>query len=362
MDAIDSALVEFERDTFRLHTFHSFPIPSAIRQRLVKFIEAGNEATINEYAALDIIMGRLFADAVKALLDQTQIESERILAIGSHGQNVFHSPDSDTPTSLQIGDPNMIAELTGITTVADFRRRDVAAGGQGAPLAPAFHQIAFGSTDEHRCVVNIGGIANITVLPADKQHAVIGFDTGPGNTLMDYWANKQSGTACDMDGALASQGQPDANLVKKMMGDAYFSASIPKSTGREYFNAHWLNKYLADDEYKAEDVQASLCALTANTILQAVRQNAPEAKTLIVCGGGSHNPQLMRYLKDNRHNIQVVTTMSYGIDPDHVEAIAFAWLARQTLAKQAGNLPTVTGASHAAILGGVYQGQLSSER
>jgi len=360
MDAIDSALVEFNNDLCTLHHFQSFPIPLETKQRLLQFINAGPQATISDYASLDITMGRLFADAVQALLVQTGFSASAIQAIGSHGQNVYHQPRGSTPTSLQIGDPNIIAETTGITTVADFRRRDMAAGGQGAPLAPAFHQAAFQSPEEHRCVVNIGGIANITVLPDDPEKPVIGFDTGPGNTLMDVWAEVQTGTAYDIDGALAERGQPDSTLLSKMMSDAYFAAPIPKSTGREYFNADWLTNYLADKNYKAEDVQATLCALTTNTIIEAVMATAPNTKTLIVCGGGSHNPELMRNLKNNKHKISVVTTVDYGIEPDHVEAMAFAWLARQTLLQRAGNLPSVTGAKKAIVLGGIYQSQLAS--
>jgi len=289
------------------------------------------------------------------LLAKADIPASSINAIGSHGQTIYHAPDIRFPFSLQIGDPNIITELTGITTVADFRRRDIAAKGQGAPLVPAFHQAVFHHPNEHRCIVNIGGIANITVLPKQQSAEVIGFDTGPGNTLMDLWIKLHQNQSYDKSGAWAKTGNIDHGLVALLKQDAYFNAAPPKSTGKEYFSLPWIYQYFDAFSYKAEDIQASLCFLTAITICDAIKKHAPATEHILICGGGIHNEYLLELIQQNIE-CPVESTEPYGLHPDHVEAVAFAWLARQTMNNLPGNLKEVTGAIDSVILGGIYQG------
>jgi len=357
IDSIDAALVTFDKDLTELSGYHSEPIPVDTKIRLHDLCMMGESAPLHEVSQLDVLTGRLFSKAVNNLLSLHQLSPEQITAIGSHGQTIFHNPDSKTPSSTQIADPNIIAENTGITTVADFRRRDIAAGGQGAPLVPAFHQAAFQQPDENRVVVNIGGIANITLLPADKDAAISGFDTGPGNTLLDQWINRQQGKNMDKDAEFARLGTIDKGLLERLLNDPYFSRPAPKSTGREYFNMMWLEQFINDVHTKPEDIQATLCALTATSIIQSIESHAPASQQLIVCGGGAHNPVIMQALKDNPRNIKVSSSLEYGIDPDHVEAIAFAWMARQTLHHQHSSIASVTGARSNTILGGIYPGR-----
>jgi anhydro-N-acetylmuramic acid kinase len=357
IDAIDAALVEISDQHTRLATFVSYPVPKDISTQLHRFIQSGTEARLDEYSRLDVIMGHLFAEAVSELLKTAGLKAEQIMAIGSHGQTLYHQPDGDTPTSLQIGDPNIIAEQSTITTVADFRRRDIAAGGQGAPLVPAYHQAMFHSSMENRCVVNIGGIANITILPADANAPVLGFDTGPGNTLLDQWIMRHLDRNMDTDAAFAQQGIANNDLLHHLLSDPYFSRPIPKSTGREYFNLKWLDKSIKNFNLRAEDIQATLCELTACSILNAMQTHAADTKKLLVCGGGARNPELMRLLGNNAEQISVDSCSAYGIDPDHVEAMAFAWLAYQTIRGHTSNITSVTGATFNTILGGIYPGK-----
>ncbi|MGZ5030764.1 MAG: anhydro-N-acetylmuramic acid kinase, partial [Methylobacter sp.] len=286
---------------------------------------------------------------------KTAIPASSIKAIGSHGLTIYHAPEIKFPFSLQIGDPNVIAELTGITTIADFRRRDIAAKGQGAPLVPAFHQAVFQHPDEHRCIVNIGGIANITVLPKHQSAEVIGFDTGPGNTLMDLWIKLHRNLSYDQSGTWAKSGKIDHDLVELLKQDAYFHTAPPKSTGKEYFSLPWIYQYFDAFSYKAEDIQASLCFLTAITICDAIKEHAPATERIMICGGGIHNKYLLELIQQNI-DCPVESTEQYGLHPDHVEAVAFAWLARQTLNNLPGNLKEVTGAVNSVILGGIYPG------
>ncbi len=259
---------------------------------------------------------------------------------------------------MQIGDPNIIAEETGITTVADFRRRDIAAGGQGAPLVPAFHQAIFSQifdlTKENITIVNIGGIANITYLSASKT---IVFDTGPGNTLMDFWIQKNLNKAYDKNGSWAKTGKVNPKLVETLKQDPYFKLSPPKSIGKEYFSPSWLNEKISHTpDCNANDIQASLCQLTAETITEAIQQHAPLTDHTLICGGGMHNDYLIALIRNNL-NHPVSSTAEFGINPDHVEAMAFAWLARQTINNLSGNLTEVTGAKVPVILGGIYPGK-----
>ncbi|MGZ5008781.1 MAG: anhydro-N-acetylmuramic acid kinase [Methylobacter sp.] len=355
LDGIDAALVEFKDNKVQLVGFEYQPFTADIQSTIQQLSKPDTLVSLKEYGATDTRLGHLFAETVNALLAKTDIPAGSIKAIGSHGVTVYHAPEIKFPFSLQIGDPNIIAELTGITTVADFRRRDIAAKGQGAPLVPAFHQAVFHHPDENRCIVNIGGIANITVLPKQQSEKVIGFDTGPGNTLMDLWIKLQQNQSYDQNGAWARTGTINHDLVALLKQDAYFSAPPPKSTGKEYFSLPWVYQYFDAFSYKAEDIQASLCFLTAVTICDAIKDHAPDTERVLVCGGGIHNSYLLELIRQNIE-CPVESTEQYGLHPDHVEAMAFAWLARQTLNNLPGNLKEVTGATDSVVLGGIYPG------
>jgi len=355
LDGIDAALVDFKDNKIQLAGFEYLPFPTDLQSVIQRLSKPDALISLKEYGAMDTRLGHLFADTVNTLLAKTDIPASSVKAIGSHGLTVYHAPEIKFPFSLQIGDPNVIAEHTGITTVADFRRRDIAAKGQGAPLVPAFHQAVFQHPNEHRCIVNIGGIANITVLPKHQSGEVIGFDTGPGNTLMDLWIKLHRNLSYDLSGAWAKSGKVDHDLVDLLKQDAYFHAAPPKSTGKEYFSLPWLYQYFDAFSYKAEDIQASLCFLTAITICDAIKEHAPATERILICGGGIHNECLLEFIRQNI-DCPVESTEQYGLHPDHVEAVAFAWLARQTLNNLPGNLKEVTGAVNSVVLGGIYQG------
>jgi anhydro-N-acetylmuramic acid kinase len=272
-----------------------------------------------------------------------------VAAIGCHGQTLRHHPEGDTPYTLQIGDPNRLAELTAIKVVSDFRRRDMAAGGQGAPLVPAFHRARLVSEGEATAVVNIGGIANISLITAGGD--ITGWDTGPGNTLMDGWIAQHQGEPFDRNGEWASSGAVIAPLLSALLQDPYFAARPPKSTGPEYFHLDWLATHLSGDESPA-DVQCTLAELTVESLALALAQQPFDV--VRVCGGGARNTWLMQQLTDRLGGTAVTTTEAIGVDPEWVEAWAFAWLAEQTLAGQPGNVPAVTGATGAKVLGGIY--------
>ncbi len=355
MDAIDAVLVSFEEASApRLLAHHSLALDDTLRSDLSSLQQPGHDE-LTRTARLDIQMARLFAQATMELLQQAGCQASEIIAIGSHGQTIRHMPNGDFPTSFQIGDPNLIAELTGITTVADFRRRDMAAGGQGAPLVPAFHQQVFYCEGINRVIVNIGGIANITTLPATQDDTVIGFDTGPGNGLMDVWIHKYLGKNFDQNGEWATQGKIIPDLLASLLGDPYFTLPTPKSTGKEYFHLDWLEKHI-DKKMAAEDVQATLCELTAMSITNEIKQVIPSVDEVYVCGGGAHNQTLMQRLSDLLEPAKVASTDKLGLSPDWVEAVCFAWLAKQALHRQTSNLSTVTGARHDVVLGGLYWG------
>lgn len=354
IDGIDAGLVDFSHGKIELIAFHYQAFPEELRQRIHNLSQPDQPILLKDYGNLDSRIGQLFAGAAQQLLDNTKIPASSITAIGSHGQTVYHAPESSNGFSLQIGDPNRITQLTGITTVADFRRRDIAVGGQGAPLVPAFHQAVFADKSITRTVVNIGGIANITVL---DRNPVIGFDTGPGNGLMDWWCQQHCGTPYDRNGDWAAGGQVLPTLLDSLKDDIYFQLAPPKSTGKEYFSSAWLTKKLALFTGVAPvDVQATLCQFSADTITKAIQSHAPNTAQTLICGGGAHNTQLLARLRQNLQE-PVMPTSELGIDPDHVEAIAFAWLARQTLNNLPGNLCSVTGADAPVILGGIYPGK-----
>lgn len=386
MDAVDVAFVSFEKPTPVLVATLKYPFPIELKKQCLAITETGR-CSIDEYGALDVKVGEMFSDAILTLLQQVQVSPKDVRAIGSHGQNLRHSPGSHPPFTLQIGDPNVIAERTGIQTIADFRRRDLAAGGQGAPLAPALHAYLFKHPKEDRVIVNIGGISNITILPNGRnlnpileedsvrqdgvrqdgvRHdgirqtrgtaQIIGFDTGPGNCLMDAWIKKNLDKDFDMDGRYAVSGKVEKTLLLQCLSDPYFSAPLPKSTGREYFNLEWLTKQLQIahiGNVPAQNVQATLLVLTARSISNAILNYAPPNAQVFVCGGGAHNGVLMDMLEYELQR-QVRSTAILDISPDWVEAILFAWLAKQTLEGRPGNCPSVTGARGSLTLGGIF--------
>jgi len=317
--------------------------------------EVGAETPLHRLCELDRRLAEAFAAAAAALRQQAPAELP-VHAVGCHGQTVWHQgPDPTTGEpghSLQLGDPNRIASRTGLPVVADFRRRDIAEGGHGAPLAPTFHAHCWGQQDEAVAVVNLGGIANLTLLPADGG-PVIGFDSGPANTLLDAWARRHLGAPFDADGTWAASGRVDAALLARLRSDPYFARPAPKSTGREYFNAAWLLKHCQGTE-EPVDVQATLAELTASTVADALHAGGGTPRRVRVCGGGARNEHLMRRLQAHCPGADVASTAVLGMDPDYVEAAAFAWLAWARLHGHPGNLPSVTGARRPAVLGGVY--------
>ncbi len=351
MDGIDAVVAEFEGDRLRgLHAASHHDYPPRLRERLLQISLDQPQLSMRDFCALDIEIGSAFASAAIETLADHAIPTTSIAAIGSHGQTLFH--DGPQGLTLQLGDPTRIAAATGITTVADFRRIDLALGGQGAPLVPAFHQAMFSDERETRCVLNLGGIANITVLPcADADH-VLGFDTGPANGLMDEWMRHCHGEAFDAGGAFAAAGSADEALVNALLADPYFARPAPKSTGRDYFRLAWVRAlYPHLETLRPADVQASLAAVTARSVAGAIRSAAPEATRLIVCGGGTGNLELLRLLSTALPGVPVESSIRHGLAPEWIEACAFAWLAMRRLRGEPGNLPAVTGARRSASLG-----------
>jgi len=354
LDGIDAGLYDFTEQQAKVIDFYYQAYPDELKAK-IQHISSSSSLSLLDYGELDTQLGEFYAQACLNLLKQSNITADAIKAIGSHGQTLYHSPNTALPFSLQIGDPNIICQRTNITTVADFRRKDIAAGGQGAPLVPAFHRALFYNPAENNVIVNIGGIANITILPKDASQAVVGFDTGPGNTLMNHWITQHKNKPYDDNGDWAATGKIQRDLLSQLKSDPYFSLVIPKSTGTEYFSEQWLKQKLSTKtQYKPEDIQRTLCQLTAETIADAILLNAPETDSVFTCGGGVHNKTLMNCLSD-RLKIPVLSTEVLGVPPDQVEAMAFAWLAKQSLEGLTGNLPEATGADSPVILGGIYQ-------
>jgi len=352
MDGIDAVLANFENESLQLHTTHAHAYPEKLRSLLHDAIGDPAACGLERLGMLDHWTGECFRDAALALIEKSDVDKRRVAAIGSHGQTLQHQPNSEHPFSMQIGDAATIAAGTGITTVADFRRADIAAGGQGAPLVPPFHEWLLRAHDTPSVVLNIGGIANITSLPAGDQ-PVIGFDTGPGNTLLDAWINVQRNLPYDDSGQWAASGKVIDTLLSDMSADEYFSAAPPKSTGFEYFNLNWLNAF-DNEDHDAVDIQATICELSAVTISAAIRQHAAAAREVYVCGGGVHNSDLLQRIRRKLPELGISTTQEVGLDPDWVEAAAFAWLAMRTIKNQSGNLPSVTGASRKVVLGAIH--------
>lgn len=352
MDAIDAALVDFDVAPLSIVATSATAFEPALKSRIASLMESADRVSLDEIGQIDVAVAQAFAQAAIRLMRDSGVGAGRVAAIGSHGQTLRHRPDLPVPFTWQIGDPNTLAEMTGITVVGDFRRRDVAAGGQGAPLLPVFHDQVFRSADDDRVIVNVGGMANVTIL--SRGAPVFGFDTGPGNRLLDAWIARHRDLNFDAGGAWAGTGRSDAGLLRQLMNEPYLALPPPKSTGRELFNMQWLQNELGTRARRPEDVQATLLEYTAATIAGAARRYAPNA-ALYVCGGGAHNALLLAALARLAAPNRVATTAALGLDPDFVEAVAFAWFARRTLAGLPSSAGSVTGAAGARILGGVYR-------
>ena len=346
-DAIDAALVRFDSDaTTQLICTHMLELPADLKARIIA-AQTRVDTSIRDVCEQDVALSLLYANAVKTLLEKANVCASKIEAIGNHGQALLHAPEADYPFTLQIGDNHRLAELSGITVVGDFRRRDIAAGGQGAPLVPAFHRTLIAQT-EAAAFLNVGGIANISVIAPDQ---VTGFDTGPGNTLSDAWIREHRQQAFDAKGAWASTGKVDKPLLRRMLADPYFSRPAPKSTGQNYFNLTWLED-LRVDELAPVDVQRTLVELTARSASDAIKASVCER--VYLCGGGRHNELLTERLRSLVAPLEVTDTQALGVDADFMEAVAFAWLAKQCLDRSSGNVPEVTGAQSERVLGVIY--------
>jgi anhydro-N-acetylmuramic acid kinase len=348
LDGVDAVLVDFSQNPPRTLATFWLPYSTSIRQQALQ-LQAAQHDEIHTAAVFANELARLYAEAVRQVLSSASAKAAQVAAIGCHGQTIRHQPAAGY--SVQLNNPALLAELTGITVVADFRSRDIAAGGQGAPLVPAFHAAVFGDPALHRVILNIGGIANLTDLNPGKP--VRGFDCGPGNLLMDAWIERHQGLRYDGGGHWASQGQVCPELLHSLLMDAFFTTSPPKSCGRDNFSMAWLERHLAGGE-QPEDVQATLLELTAISATQAISRWCDGPEELFVCGGGARNQALMTRLQHHLPNCRVASTDFLGQPSDWVEAVAFAWLAWRTLRCEPGNLPEVTGASGQRILGAIY--------
>lgn len=352
MDGIDAALVSFGDRHVAVHATHIGRYPQELKAALLAAIREPLDVPLDQSGDLDRRVGECFRDAAQTVIGSAGVDPADIVAIGSHGQTLRHQPNAAIPFSLQIGNAEIIASGNRITTVSNFRQADIAAGGQGAPLVPPFHRWLFGSTETNRVVVNVGGIANITVLRADGTD-VIGFDTGPGNGLMDAWISHQLGEPYDQNGQWSASAPVIQPLLEQFLDDPYFELRPPKSTGFEYFNYGWLQGFNVG-RFDAAEVQATLCELSAASIAGAIAKYAATTREVLVCGGGAHNDELIRRLSRNMPGAEVSSTATVGLDPDWVESVAFAWLAMRTMRGETGNLPSVTGASHKVVLGDIH--------
>ncbi len=349
LDGVDVALAAFEDTQCQLIDTHFLPYPNALKTDLL----ALHEPQHNELEASCILgcrLAHLYADAVKQLLKKSKVNASDITAIGCHGQTIRHRPELGF--TLQIGNNALLAELTNISVVGDFRSRDIAAGGQGAPLVPAFHQAVFGSKQVNRALINIGGIANITYL--GKNGSILGFDSGPGNMLLDSWTKLRLGKDYDADGTWAATGVVHESLLFDMLAEPYFALPPPKSTGRDLFNDLWLKQHLLYPHLRSQDVARTLVALSAHSIHSAITRHCANVNEVYLCGGGAHNSLLKNSLQALLGETKIATTKDLGIDVDWVEAVAFAWLAKQTIDNKPSNLPAVTGAKGLRVLGAIY--------
>ncbi len=355
-DGIDAALVRFHDASAdarcELVRGRTYAWDADVRARLVALGQGHDGVSLDELGSLDVRVAHAFCEAALALLAEAGVDRAQVRAIGSHGQTVRHRPEREFPFTWQMGDGNVVAERSGIATVADFRRRDVAAGGHGAPLMPAFHAAMLHSEEEDRAVLNLGGIANFTLLP--RTGDVRGFDSGPANELLAAWCERHLGPAYDADGAFAASGSVDEPLLARLLDDAWFALPPPKSTGREQFHLDWAENRIGAATLAAQDVQATLLELTAATVADALRATQPDTRRVLVCGGGVRKPVLMARIAARLPGVAGESTAAHGLEPDFVEAMGFAWLARETLAGRPGNLPSVTGAKGPRVLGVVY--------
>ncbi len=347
LDGVDAALVDL-RGRPRLLGASYLPYPKPLKEALLALNDPSPDE-LHRTSLAGIRLSDFYARCVGRLLRRHRVAARSVRAIGCHGQTVRHRPDFGY--TVQLGNPAWLAERTGIPVVADFRSRDIAAGGQGAPLVPAFHAVVFSSPAAHRVVVNLGGIANLTDLP--RRGPVTGFDTGPGNVLLDAWIGTKVGRSFDRGGALASRGRLCEPLLKAMLADAYFRQPPPKSTGRERFNLDWLRRF-GVSRYRIEDVQATLAELSARSVANAISKFCRGTTAVYVCGGGAHNSDLVERIAQSLPGIPLASTAQLGIHPDWVEAMAFAWLARRRLRGEVGNLRHVTGAKATRVLGAIY--------
>lgn len=353
MDGVDAAAVSFTTDGVTVHAALTHRFDPALETELGRLRERPERCDAGWLARLDARLGDAFAEAACALLDRCSIPRNRIRAIGSHGQTVFHDPRPPHGSSLQLGDPARIAHRTGIDVIADFRRADIAAGGQGAPLAPLLHQRLLAHPGEHRLVLNLGGIANLSLLPATG--GVQGFDTGPANCLLDAWCRRHRGEPMDRDGRWAASGRVIRPLLEDLLSDPWFGAPPPKSTGIEHFNLRWLEARLGRAGLPPTDVQATLAELTAASVADAITRHVPfQAARLLVAGGGAANTELMRRIRERVAPIPVQNVREMGVDPDHLEAMLFAWLAQEFVAGRAIDTRSVTGARAPVRLGALW--------
>ena len=354
LDAVDAVAVNVEHNNFNLIGSYSQSMPSHVRTAILQLCDP-EQGSVKMLTETDYLLGKLYAATALKLIETLGLNASQVAAIGCHGQTVRHIAPGygEITTSLQIGNANILCADTGIPVVADFRRKDMALNGQGAPLVPAFHRQIFASNEKNRVILNIGGIANITVLPKDGH--CLGFDTGPGNMLMDIWSQTHLGKAYDNGGEWAKSGSVHAQLLKEFRRCDFFSQPPPKSTGRELFNQQWLDKQLADyADISPQDVQATLLALTTETICDAINGLENAVEEVYVCGGGAFNCTLMGALDITLSRASVTSTEALGIAPNWVEACAFAWLAKQRIEGKPGNIKEVTGASRETVLGALY--------
>lgn len=350
-DGVDAVLVSFKGDAMDMLHASCTPYPVAIRQTLDQLMESFQPPDENLASLLDNTLGRFYARLAQNLVREAGMEMPDIFAIGSHGQNVWHQPSGDNPYFVQLGNGPLMAKNTGITVVNNFPAADIKAGGQGAPLAPLLHRHLFQSENENRAILNIGGIANLTLLPTKGD--VLGFDCGPGNCLMDAWSKRHLQRDYDHDGNWARKGTVDDSLLQRLLKEPYFGLSPPKSTGLELFNLNWLEKNLTGKSLKPSDIQATLAELTARSVAESLERQM-KADRLLVCGGGAHNRLLMRRLAANLPGMIVEPTTRFGAKVDWVEGLLFAWLAKQRLAGNLQDTRQITGARQAVLLGEIH--------
>jgi anhydro-N-acetylmuramic acid kinase len=349
-DGVDTVLVSFANKHPKILYSMCAPYPPDLADSLKDMIETGQKPAANELEKMDDRLGDFFSQVVQALLEKAGVESSAVTAIGSHGQTVWHDPAGTLPESIQLGNPQSITANTSIVTIGDFRRADIEAGGQGAPLAPLLHRALFKPESGSRIVLNLGGIANISIL--DSDGSVSGFDTGPANCLLDAWIREQRGEPYDKEGAWSASGEVNKLLLLNLLMDPWFKKPPPKSTGVEYFNLQWLKKQELVNSIDPCDVQATLAQLTVSTVASAIVPSCPA--DILVCGGGVHNTDLLRRLQDLLPGIPALSTADHGLAPDWVEAVLFAWLARERLAGNAQDTRTITGASQPILLGRMF--------